>query len=375
MTSTSPQLIRTDSARDRLIDVLTDETCIAVDTEFHAERRYSPELMLVQLATADGRSWVVDPLDTDIGPLAKALAEKILLVHSGQVDLQILADEADQPMTRAIDVQIAGGMLGLGYPTRLDAIVSEVLGQSLDKGPTLSDWSVRPLKPAQIAYALADAQILFPLAQAMEKALTTEGRWDWVREESEAMAERASREPEVKQHWTRWDIAPRLDAQTQGVMTVLNHWRDQHGRDKNQPPHFILSDGLCLDIARRKPRTVSQLTENRRIPHGLVRRLGQSIVDVVGWAIDNEPERPLVPSTEEQAQAKALELWASAISRELNVAPRLLLPEHLSIDIAHHGIDALTGWRSALLTQPLAAFLSGETALFYGPKGAVVRGA
>ena len=116
--------------------------------------------MLVQLATADGRSWVVDPLDTDIGPLAKALAEKILLVHSGQVDLQILADEADQPMTRAIDVQIAGGMLGLGYPTRLDAIVSEVLGQSLDKGPTLSDWSVRPLKPAQIAYALADAQIL-----------------------------------------------------------------------------------------------------------------------------------------------------------------------------------------------------------------------
>ena len=209
----------------------------------------------------------------------------------------------------------------------------------------------------------------------MEKALTPEGRWDWVREESEAMAERASREPEVKQHWTRWDIAPRLDAQTQGVMTVLNHWRDQHGRDKNQPPHFILSDGLCLDIARRKPRTVSQLTENRRIPHGLVRRLGQSIVDVVGWAIDNEPERPLVPSTEEQAQAKALELWASAISRELNVAPRLLLPEHLSIDIAHHGIDALTGWRSALLTQPLAAFLSGETALFYGPKGAVVRGA
>ena len=161
MTSTSPQLIRTDSARDRLIDVLTDEECIAVDTEFHAERRYSPELMLVQLATADGRSWVVDPLDTDIGPLAKAMAEKILLVHSGQVDLQILADEADQPMTRAIDVQIAGGMLGLGYPTRLDALVSGVLGQSLDKGPTLSDWSVGPLKPAQIAYALADAQILW----------------------------------------------------------------------------------------------------------------------------------------------------------------------------------------------------------------------
>jgi len=366
-------LVRTDSACQRLIDELSSEECIAIDTEFHAERRYAPELMLVQLATEDGRSWVVDPLATDIGPLARALVDKILLVHSGQVDIELLAGEADQPITRAIDVQIAGGMLGLGYPTRLDALVMAMLEQSLDKGPTLSDWSARPLKPAQIAYAVSDAQVLFPLAKAMEGALKPAARWAWVIEDSETMAARASAGPQVKQHWTRWDIAPRLDQQTQGVMAVLNHWRDQHGRDKNQPPHFILSDGLCLDIARRKPRTVAQLTENRRIPHGLVRRLGQSIVDVVGWALENTPDCPFVPSTQEQAQAKSLELWAAALGRELNIATRLLLPEDLSADIAHRGPEALKGWRATLLAEPLAAFLAGETALFYGPEGAVVR--
>ena len=373
MTSTPTGLIRTDGAREKLIDELSSETCVAVDTEFHAERRYAPELMLVQLATEDGRSWVVDPLATDVGPLAKALADKTLLVHSGQVDIELLADEADQPMTRAIDVQIAGGLLGLGYPTRLDAFVLAVLERALDKGPTLSDWSTRPLKPTQIAYAISDAQVLFPLAQAMEKALAPEGRWDWVLEESNAMAARASSGPQVTQNWTRWDIAPRLDKQTQCVMAVLNHWRDQHGRDKNQPPHFILSDGLCLDIARRKPRTVSELSENRRIPHGLIRRLGQSIVDVVGWALQNTPDLPFVPSKEEQAQAKALEIWAAALGRDLSIAPRLLMSDNLSMDIAHQGTAALQGWRATLLGEHLAAFLGGQTALFYGSEGAVVR--
>lgn len=373
MTSLPPVLVRTDSARDKLIDLLSDESIVAVDTEFHAERRYLPELMLVQLSVEDGRAWVVDPLSTDIGPLARALAEKVLLVHSGQVDIQLLADEADQPLTRAIDVQIAGGMIGLGYPTRLDALVSAVLDKLLSKGRALSDWSVRPLKPEQLAYAIADAEVLFPLARAMQKSLEADGRWAWVREESEAMAARASSGPQVSQHWTTWDIAPRLDPETQGVMTVLNHWRDQHGRDKNQPPHFILSDGLCLDIARRKPRSLSELTENRRIPQGLVRKLGQSIVDVVKWALENTPERPFVPSADEHARAKSLDLWANAVGRELNLAPSLLLPEHLSVDIAHRGTEALDGWRSTLLTEPLSAFLAGDTALFYGPRGAVVR--
>ena len=180
MTPSPTSLVRTDSACQRLIDELSSEECIAIDTEFHAERRYAPELMLVQLATEDGRSWVVDPLATDIGPLARALVDKILLVHSGQVDIELLAGEADQPITRAIDVQIAGGMLGLGYPTRLDALVMAMLEQSLDKGPTLSDWSARPLKPAQIAYAVSDAQVLFPLAKAMEGALKPASRWAWV---------------------------------------------------------------------------------------------------------------------------------------------------------------------------------------------------
>ena len=373
MSPSPTELVRTDGALLRLIDDLSGEDCVAVDTEFHAERRYAPELMLVQIATADGRSWVVDPLATDIAPLARALTDKTVLVHSGQVDIELLADEADHPITRAIDVQIAGGMLGLGYPTRLGAIVSAVLEETLDKGPTLSDWSARPLKPAQIAYAVADAHVLFPLARAMERTLKDTGRWDWVIEESETMAGRASAGPQVAQHWTRWDIAPRLDPQTQGVMTVLNHWRDQHGRDKNQPPHFILSDGLCLDIARRKPRTISELTENRRIPHGLVRRLGQSIVDVVGWALDNTPECPFVPSAEEQAQAKAVELWAAALSSELNIAPRLLLPDHLSAQLAHQGAEALQGWRASLLGEHLVAFMAGDTALFYGPKGAEIR--
>ena len=367
------QLVETDSSRDSLLDILSGHDRVALDTEFHAERRYKPELMLVQVAVDSGEAWAIDPLKVDVGPVARALAEKVVLVHSGQVDIMLMADEADCAFNQVVDVQVGGGMLGMGYPTRLDTLVSNILNRPLSKGPTLSDWSSRPLKPAQIAYAVADAQVLFPLADAMADALERAGRWDWVLEESIRLAHQASEGPVIEQAWTNWDIAPRLDESTRRVLTVLYHWRDQQGRDKNQPPHFILSDGLCLDIARRKPKSLAALTENRRIPQGLVRRLGQSMVDVVKWALENSPPLPFVPTEEQAEQARAIDLWARAVGQQLDVAPGLLLPVGTSAAVAARGAEALTGWRARLLEEPLEAFMTGRSALYYSASGAELR--
>ena len=374
MTPNDPiRLVDQTGALSALVKAISDIPALALDTEFHAERRYDPELMVVQLGAEDGRTWVIDPLAVSLNPLAAALANKQIVVHSGSQDTRLLHRDCEISWPDTFDVQIAAGMVGFGHPVRLGDLVAEFLGLPLDKGATLSNWAARPLGTAQLSYAAADVQVLFPLMRALETQLKEAGRLHWAIAESQAMAEQARAPHCVDHHWARWEIAPRLHPDTHRVLTALYEWRDQQGRNKNQPAHFMLSDGLCLDIARRRPSSLSTLAENRRIPQGLIRRMGAEILGAVAWALDNPVQLPPISTMAQQRKAKALLLWAEALSAGLGVARSLLISEPLAHQIARDGVTALNGWRSEAIGEPLQRFIDGKAGIFLSDDGPVVR--
>ena len=71
----SPRTIFIDSAEKlRAMRLeLVKETALAIDTEFHSERRYYPELMLVQIANEQGDVWIIDPKMVSMKALGEAL--------------------------------------------------------------------------------------------------------------------------------------------------------------------------------------------------------------------------------------------------------------------------------------------------------------
>jgi ribonuclease D len=370
--SPSIQLVQDPAGLAAAIAAFKAATRLAVDTEFHAERRHHPELMLVQVNDFSGNTWIIDPLSVDISSLGPALAAKPMIVHSGTHDLEILWRETGHLPTDVFDVQLAAGLVGLGHPLRLSDLVSTVLQHPMDKSVTLSDWSKRPITPAQLAYAAADVEVLGELAEALQVELEELGRTHWVKEECNTLLETA-KEPDATQHtWVNWDIMPRLNATVQRTLGCLFEWRNQKGRDKNQPANFMLSDGLALDIARRQPISLPALAANRRIPQGLIRRMGPEIIAVVRHVDDHEIDLPPVPTIIDQRRAKALMLWSEAWGLEHRVAPKLLMSLTLAHAVARDGIDALTGWRAEALAEPLSAFLSGKTHLGIGPDGPVI---
>jgi ribonuclease D len=365
--------IQTDGALMSAIPLIVACPEIALDTEFHAERRYHPELMLVQISAPDGTAWLIDPLSVDITPLVVAIADCPTLVHAGINDLAILWRYAHTAPTTVFDVQMGAGMLGLGYPTRLGTLTHHFLGEELNKKATLSDWSHRPLTKSQLQYAAQDARTLFPLASTIRAQLKERGRLHWVEEESLSMGKTAQQESAAEHLWRQWDIASFLDEETQRVLHSLIEWRNQKGRDKNQPAPFILSNGIALDIARRKPTTLEELGANRRIPQGLIRRIGQEVVSVIQYALSNAFPIPPVPTPDQRRIASAISFWAQAIGNAIDIAPKLLIPDALGCQIAIEGSTVVDGWRREAIGSELEAFLTGSTGVFIGDAGSIIR--
>ncbi|MCD4702124.1 MAG: ribonuclease D, partial [Candidatus Aegiribacteria sp.] len=85
-------LISTQEDLNKLTDKLMDEKAIAVDTEFHGERRYWPDLFLIQIADNDGPV-AIDPLEIDdLSPLARLFESEspIKVIHSARNDIDVL---------------------------------------------------------------------------------------------------------------------------------------------------------------------------------------------------------------------------------------------------------------------------------------------
>jgi len=349
-TSDLAQLCRDLHAFDRL----------AIDTEFHAEHRYIPKLMLIQIAAPSGEVWIVDPLKVSPRPLKPALETRTLILHGARQDIRLLYHTIDLKPGKILDVQQADGLLSSEYPTRLSTLISKHLHQDINKDSGLSNWSHRPLNQKQLAYAAQDALILLQLAPILEDQLKQRGRMEWAQALGEELCLSACKQHQASiNDWMNWDVIPKLSAVEQHILRDLFHWREGVARHKNRPVHTILSGRIALDLARRKPSTASEILSNRRIHHGLIKHNGHALLTIIENAKAKAKLQPLL-TRQESEMGRLLHWWAQVLSQSLQIAPRIMLPDALAQEIARNGLSALQGWRRDALSDHLQKFLSGQ---------------
>ncbi len=346
---------------------------IALDTEFHAERRHAPELYLVQLHQPGRGTWIVDvPAVRQLEPLGPALSACELLLHGGERDLQLLVDRAALAPGAVVDTQVLAGCLGLGYPRRLEDLRAEVLGRPRDGARRgLTNWSRRPLTDEQLAYAATDVADLPALVDALVAGATPD-RVRLARAVTGDLVERWLAPEDPSLLWRRFPAARVMSLAERQRLRHLAAWRAEQARVRNLAPWNIASDRVLVDIARRAPGSVAALAANRLTPRGLVKRHGETLVDLVRGA----PAVPLAPLADDptgRAAQALLQAWAFGLEDREGVAAGLVLPPERLDDLLQRwlvdrSVPTLPAWLEALAGAELRALLAGESALRLHPR-------
>src|ERR1043166_4776523 len=171
---------------------------LTVDTEFLRETTYFPILCVVQMASTE-EAVVIDALadELDLAPFFKLMAnEKVLKVfHAARQDIEIVWHRAKLIPHPVFDTQVAAMVLGYGDSISYDQLVQRITGDALDKSHRFTDWSRRPLTPAQVAYAISDVTHLRDIYLKLKADLETKNRLDWVEDEMKILTS-----PETYKH-------------------------------------------------------------------------------------------------------------------------------------------------------------------------------
>ena len=164
-----------------LADARREGRC-ALDTEFVWDRTYAPVLCLVQIATAD-RLAVVDPMrGAPLEPVAELVADGSVVkaMHAPGADLTGFALHFGTGAAAVYDAQLAAGFAGLGGSLSLERMLNQAVGVKLTHHEGFTDWSKRPLTPAQVAYAADDVRHLAQMYPALREELVQRGRLEWL---------------------------------------------------------------------------------------------------------------------------------------------------------------------------------------------------
>ncbi|CAN5786878.1 ribonuclease D [soil metagenome] len=367
--------VDTDQGLADVVAELVEQPAFGVDTEFHREKTYYPQLALVQISW-DQERILVDPLAIDLTPFAEALTSPATVVmHAASQDLEVLHRACGVLPRELFDTQLAASFVGHSLPA-LSALVDRFYGVHLPKGDRLTDWLRRPLNEDQRTYAASDVEFLLGLQEKLTAELDERGRLQWALDECEALRLKGQVIREPEDAWLRIKEARSLRGETAAVAQALAAWRERRAAELDQPVRFVLSDLAIVGIAQRRPKNAADLARIRGVDERHAKgRIGEAVLEAVAVGREQEPPKANGPSHELDRKLRPavalVAAWVSQLSRDLEIETSMVATRSDIEGLLGGDPNArLTrGWRAELVGERIRRLVEGEAALAFDGKG------
>jgi len=369
---------------------------IALDTEFLSGGFYRPRLEVIQIGTPEILAAVDVQLlrhRDEFKKLIDQLMTKEWIVHGHRGDLEVMYELAKDLGLPALtprsvfDTQIAFAFLHTKGTVSYLLLLQELLGISIDKSATLSDWSARPLTIKQIEYAIGDVKYLFEAKERLETALKESTatrsalivqsmkdgdhpmqpidadssvgvRHAWFREEMSLLVNPrlyAMVDPEesfnASFHIRRMESGSRELA----LLQALYAWRERTAQMLNVAAPRILNNDALSTIAVNAPATVAELHAVQGIKLRTIQDHGLAILRVVKDVMELQPNQyPTLPThlrSSSRTNWSLLSLCRAVVdtvSRRINISAFILAPRRDLMELSaasQHALDSASQWR------------------------------
>jgi len=365
-------VVTTQSQLATLLDVLSDQPAIALDTESNSLYAYHERVCLIQCSIPEG-DYIVDPLaGLDLAPLAHVLGDPRIqkVFHAAEYDVMCLKRDFHFRFVNLFDTMWAARILG--WPrVGLGDVLKETFGVRTNKRYQRYNWGKRPLEPQALAYACMDTHYLLSLRHLQLEALVQQGYWEEAREVFDQVAASGPFshvfDPE---DFRRIKGAVDLTAREQAVLRELTIWRDQEARRRDRPPFKVLNDRILVALAQARPRTREELGDLPDLKPYHVRRYGSRLLRAIQRGNRARPPQPPPPpprhSEAEVTRFQALRAWRKEAAAERGVDADVIVGNAVLWALAEQnprtmeelaGIESLGPWKREAYGEAILGIL------------------
>ncbi len=282
---------------DRFLKEISNVKELALDTEGASFHRFLDRIYLLQLSTRD-RSAILDPLPigspAGLGELLQNKSVEVVF-HDADYDLRLLHQDYGWHVTNIFDTRIASQLLGI-KSFGLAALLEQFVDVKLDKKHQRADWSMRPLTADMLDYAAQDTRYLLQLKDHMMRELERRGRLHWAREEFARLEGTRWDAEESMEGFLRLKGARDLSRPELAVLREVANWRDTVAAQLDRATFRVMGNEVLFELARRAPKSVSELGVIKGMPKGMIERGGGDIIAAIRRGVEvPEAQQPKFP--------------------------------------------------------------------------------
>lgn len=363
------QFIDSQDELTEFVNNIRSNEWIVIDTEFIREKTYYPQLCLIQIAAGEHLA-CIDPIALDDLSSLYAIFNDpnvVKVFHAAQQDLEILYYGSGQVPAPIFDTQPAASILGIGEQIGYAGLVENLLGVSLSKAESRTDWSRRPLSQAQLDYAIDDVRYLQQLYPVITQKLEKGGRLNWPNRDFERLTNSETYQLNARARWQKVKGLQNLKSQQLSILRELAAWREQEASDRNRPRRWIIADEVLVDLSKIQPADVNSIAEIRGVNADQAKRFG-AIWLACMEAGRNAPKdewpvmkRQQKPSPEIDALAEVLMLVIRLEAEKQGITASAIASKKQVVTMLQEDRATLSDdWRGGLVNDVMMQVRNGE---------------
>ncbi len=340
----------------RMVDDLSMQAHIAVDTESNSLHAYRERVCLIQFSIPK-KDYVVDPLVfEDLNSLAPLFASSKIekIFHASEYDLVCLRRDYGFKFRHIFDTMQAARILGYQF-VGLDNILSDKFDVKVDKRHQKANWGARPLSHAQLDYARMDTHYLIPLRDLLEAELREKERWGYALDDFTLACN--VDEPKEKLNgssWKRFSTRKNVSPRELTILSELCMCRDAIAERMDRPTFKVIPDNILLDIAKNIPEKDVDLAGIGLSPKQ-IHLWGDQILAATRRGV----EIPLVHREQAERPKDAvlkrldkLKTWRKKMAEEMRVESDIILPKSYLHSLAEHPPKDIETLKSVMRESP-----------------------